>query len=126
MRLLVEATDPTRAFLERMAQMQFEPAIDMPGCVQRGGGDDYRIGVSRPRNAMEATAPAAVISIAKAWDLGTPPPRRVLVCMGPEYPADYWLAPLVDDASLDPATVNYTALAEKVRVLYAEIDRAAR
>lgn len=125
-RLLVETTDPTRAFLERMAQMKFEPAIDMPACVQRGTGDDYRIGVSRPTNAMEATAAAAVISIAKAWDLGTPPSRRVLVCMGAEYPADTWVAPLVDDPTLDPATVNFTALAEKVRVLYADIDGAAR
>jgi len=125
-RLLVEAADPARAFIERMAQMHFEAAIDMPGCVQRGSGLDYRIGVSRPTNAMEATAAAAVISVAKAWDLGTPPERRVLACMGVEYPADYSVAPLVDDASLDPATVNYTALAEKVRVLYAEIDAQVR
>lgn len=154
-RLLLGA-DPGATFLERLAQMQMAP-VAAPAplasgaiCAARGegGGPDGRARIlvaPWPGNADEATAAAALISIAKAWDLEGGPMGRATLCLAPqgERSASHgtaglpenglWIGPIAVgelvwtdaavhtdaiDAARPPERINYTELQTRTKAIF--------
>ena len=70
-------------FLERLGQMHFSPTDPREGlvCAARGKGAVRTIVATWPSSVDEATAAAALISMAKAWDLAGGPTGRVELCI---------------------------------------------
>ena len=79
---------PDAVFLERLGQMQFpasEPVSPGATCASRAGGAGAALTVtaSLPASPAEATGAAALISIARAWDLDGGPPGPRTLCLLP-------------------------------------------
>ena len=151
--LFAEATDKGAAFRERMAQMQFGEAPSEGGptlaCTRRGQAGTLRVAAVAPMMADLATGAAALVSLAKAWDLAGGPRAGVVACLelaigedflgenpglvelGPfgteplqrarDGRADVFWSPGID-LERTPGQVNYTELAEKVRLIFRELD----
>ena len=142
-RLLVEGP-PALRFAERLGQMQMlptaAPAPLPPGTTCLGRGEFATVLVAPwPSDPDTATAAAALISVAKAWDLSGGPPKGAVVCLLPEGApllgtgGALLVGPLASGAALregtsfhaDPADVArpaarivYTELQERVKVLF--------
>lgn len=151
MRLLTEEP-PAEAFLRRLGQMQLAPAEAPAGlpagsvCAARGEGPPPE---GRPRllvapwpaDAETATAAAALVSVAKAWDLDGGPRGRAVLCLLPAGAAAPEVGGLVVGPlargeatragarfaaeAADPTTpaerLVYTDVQARVRALYAEL-----
>lgn len=126
-RLLTESADKEAAFVARLGQMKFEPVPTMPGCATRGEGERATVIFAPvPGYADEATAAAAVISFAKAWDLGDGPPSRVVACLG-DRPGGERVEPFGPvDASRPAEVINYTHLADRVKRRFTQLDGRLR
>ena len=107
---LLLGPDPAGTFVERLGQMQMAPVPatgELPEgttCAARGEGkapaEQPRLIVATwPATADEATAGAALISIAKAWDLEGGPKGRATLCLLPRDLAG-WAPPEPKPAAL--------------------------
>ncbi len=126
-RLLSESADKESAFVGRLEQMKFEKVPDMPGGAARGGnGPATVIFAPVPGYPDEATAAAAIISFAKAWDLGDGPPSRVVACLGDRDGGERVdpFGPV--DASRPAEMINYTNLADRVKRRFTQLDGRLR
>ncbi len=87
-RLLVEGPAAQR-FSERLGQMQMLPValpVALPvgtTCLGRGDGSTVLV-APWPSDPDTATAAAALISVAKAWDLGGGPAHGAILCLLPD------------------------------------------
>jgi hypothetical protein len=138
---------PDTVFAERMGQMQFRPAaaVAWGSCFVREGrgGAAARLVAGWPDSAAAATGAAALISIAKAWDLdGGPPGPRTLcvVAAGAAAPVDaFRVGPLatgglvVDaagahadpaDPAIEAGAIVYTDVQARVKALFAALPGA--
>ena len=150
----MSGADPAAVWGERLGQMNMS-AIPAPppleasaSCFARGEGDPP-VGKARllvaawPENADEATAAAALISIAKAWDLAEGPEGRATLCLlargagfpGP-LPSGLSVGPLAAGSLVwgegsvyaEPATptraaerINYTDLQARTQAIVARL-----
>ncbi len=150
-RLLTEG-EPAGVFAARLGQMQMEPGPVPSGvpaastCLVRGADERPlpRVLVAPwPEDADTATAAAALISLAKAWDLGGGPPERTTLCVlpaGSAAPAPVgrlvWVGPLaagevriesgrffadLADPSRTADRIVYTEVQARVKQLFATL-----
>lgn len=150
---LLLGPDPAATFAERLGQMQMIPVAVPPGlpnttlCAGRGDGgapgDQPRLLVATwPATADEATAAAALISIAKAWDLEGAPKGRATLCLLPQQPASaavpltaesLWIGSIASgelvwtpgrvqadpaDPARPPEKINYTEVQARVKAIF--------
>lgn len=131
-RLTNEAPDVV--FVERMGQMQFAATGQDQGawCVARVGkaaGESVTLVAAWPGNAGEATAAAALISIAKAWDLDGGPPGPRTLCLleaGGAVPDGASLVGPLAPTDLPPERLVYTDLQAQVRALFVALPNPTR
>lgn len=144
-------------FIKRMGQMNFAPVPMVkaaPGdgsaaasatandasversCVARGEGNPLSFSAVWPATLDEATAGAALISLAKAWDLDGGPPRRMELCItklafesgigviseGPLVQSGLRFSSGSVNPARMPDELNYDALKEKVKTIYLAIE----
>lgn len=106
---LLTRSEPRAAFAKRMGQMQFSPDGD---CFVREGKGPARVLVA----ASEVEA-AALISLAKGWDLAGEVPRTTFLCFGAEKIPE---GERLEIGSL-PAG-DYVAMQKAVATLYRRIE----